>query len=63
MRGEVCPRGGTGRLQRRGQGDDGRALAVGADDLRYAKRALWVPEEGEQGCDALQAQGDAEAAV
>ncbi len=63
MRGEVGTRGGTGRLERRCQGDGGCALAVGADYLRYAQRALRVSEEREQGLDALEAEGDAEAAV
>jgi hypothetical protein len=48
VRGEVGARRETGRLQRGGQGEGGRALAVRADDLGDPEPALGFAEEGEE---------------
>jgi hypothetical protein len=63
VRREVGARGYTSHLQRGGECDGRRALAVGADNLRDPHGTLRVSEELEEGLDALQAQGDVAATV
>jgi hypothetical protein len=63
VRRKVGSRGEPGRLERRGEGDRGRPLAVGAYYLGDLERALGVAEQPEQGLDALEAEGDVAPAV
>ena len=63
MRREVGPRGHARCFQRGGEGDGGRALSVRADDLGDTEAVLRIAEEREQPLDALEAEGNAAAAV
>jgi hypothetical protein len=63
VRREVGARGEPSRLERRGEGDRGRPLAVGAYNLGDLERALGVAEQLQQGRDPLEAEGDVAPAI